>query len=52
MTTPMPVYPPRNPIVDPAVPRTGRLAVLLLVLTIAAAAVIVGYVVCRAFIGL
>ncbi len=52
MTALMPVYPPRDPIVDPAVPPTGRLAVLLLVLAVAAAAVIVGYIVCRAFIGL
>jgi hypothetical protein len=49
--TPMPIYPPREPLVDPAVRRTGRLGVLFLVLVTAAAAVIDGYVIYKAFIG-
>jgi hypothetical protein len=44
----MPIHPPREPIVDPAVPRAGRFGVLLLVTAIAGAAVIVAYVVYRA----
>lgn len=40
----MPIHPPRDPIVDPAVPRAGRFGVLLLVAAMAGAAVIIAYV--------
>lgn len=46
----MPMYPPREPIVDPAVHRAGRLSVLLVLATVMAV-VIVGYVVYRALFG-
>lgn len=47
----MPIYPPREPNVDPASHRAGRLGVLLLVLATVTAVVIVGYVVYRALMG-